>query len=150
MSGQGRGVDSFADAPAPAVQRMVGRWPVASGLVLAGTYAAIAIHTGSAAWHFPIRSELGRLGVVVVWLALMILLPVMYWTVWVASRLRWVRGQIMAASAHDGGPDTADTIRRGARLVAWSERSHLVANWSLRIAIVMAVIGLGLVICAQG
>ncbi len=150
MSGRGRGVDTFADAPAPALQRMVGRWPVASGLILAGTYAAIAIHTGMAAWHFPIRSELGRLGVIVVWLALMILLPVMYWTFWVASRLRWIRGQIMAAPANDDGPETGRIIRSGTRLLVWSERSHLVANWSLWVATAMAVIGLGLIIRAQG
>ncbi|MGC9271723.1 hypothetical protein [Acidiphilium sp.] len=150
MNERGRGVDTFADAPAPALQRMVGRWPVASGLILAGTYAAIAIHTGMAAWHFPIRSELGRMGVIVVWLALMILLPVMYWTFWVASRLRWIRGQIMAAPANDDGPETGRIIRSGTRLLVWSERSHLVANWSLWVATAMAVIGLGLIIRAQG
>ncbi len=128
MNGQGRGVDSFADAPAPAVQRMVGRWPVASGLILAGTYAAIAIHTGIAAWHFQIGGELGKLGIRVIWLALMILLPVMYWTFWVASRLRWVRGQIMATSANNGDPETAGILRRGASLVTLSERSHRVVE----------------------
>lgn len=149
MNGQGREVDSFADAPAPAVQRMIGRWPVVSAIVLAGTYAAIAIHTGIAAWHFQIGGELGKLGIRVIWLALMILLPVMYWTFWVASRLRWVRGQIMAASANDDGPETAGMIRSGTRLLVWSERSHLVANWSLWVATAMAVIGLGLIIRAQ-
>jgi len=150
MSGQGRGDDGFVNAPAPALQRMIGRRPVSSAVILTAAYAAIGIHTGLSAWHFPIRSELGRLGVIVVWLALMILLPVMCWTFWIASRLRWVRGQIMATPANNDGPDTAGVIRRGARLVAWSERSRLVANWSLRIAMVMAVIGLGLIIRAQG
>lgn len=150
MSGQGREVDSFADAPAPALQRMVGRWPVASGLVLAGTYAAIATHTGRAAWHFPIAGELGKLGIIEIWLALMVVLPVMYWTFWLASRLRWVRGQIMTASPNDNRPETARIIRSGARLVTLSERSHRAVEWSLWLAFGMAAIGFGLVILSHG
>ncbi|MGC9271966.1 hypothetical protein [Acidiphilium sp.] len=150
MSGRGRDVDTFADAPAPSVQRMIGRWPVASAAILTTTYAGIAIHTGRAAWHFPISGEYGRLGIIVIWLALMILLPVLYWTFWVASRLRWVRGQIMATAANDNGPETATIIRRGTRLVVLSERSHLVVEWILWLAFAMAVIGIGLVVHAGG
>ena len=56
MSGQGRGDDGFADAPAPALQRMIGRRPVSSAVILTATYAAIGIHTGLSAWHFPISA----------------------------------------------------------------------------------------------
>ncbi|MEE3503738.1 hypothetical protein [Acidiphilium acidophilum] len=150
MSGRGRGGDSFSDAPAPALQRMVGRWPVASAVILIATNAAIAIHTGMAAWRFPITGEFGRLGIIVVWLTLMILLSTMCWTFWIASRLRWVRGQIMASTANDNGPETARIIRNGARLVALSERSHLATEWSLWAGLVLATIGIGLVIRAHG
>ncbi|MDD2878623.1 MAG: hypothetical protein PHZ23_15505 [Acidiphilium sp.] len=95
MSRPVRAGDSFSDAPAPALQRMVGRRPFASAVILIATYAAIAIHTGMAAWRFPIAGEFGRLGIMLVWLALMTLLPAMYWTFWVASRLRWVRRCLM-------------------------------------------------------
>ncbi|MDD2878356.1 MAG: hypothetical protein PHT60_13910 [Acidiphilium sp.] len=145
-----RGVDSFADAPAPALQRMVGRWPVSSAVILAATYAAIAIHTGVAVWYYPIAGEFGRLGIILIWIALMMLLPVMSWTFWVASRLRWVRGQVMSTSEGDDGPETARVMRSGARLLTLSERSHLVVEWSLWVAFAMAVIGIGLVIRAGG
>ncbi|MDD2878620.1 MAG: hypothetical protein PHZ23_15490 [Acidiphilium sp.] len=56
----------------------------------------------------------------------------------------------MASTANDDGPETARIIRNGARLVALSKRSQLVAEWTVWASLALAAVGFCLVIRAHG
>jgi hypothetical protein len=142
--------EGFADAPAPVLQRMIGRRPVISALGLVAIFGLIARHTGVAAWNYRIPGETGHLGVLFVWTALMIMLLAMGWMLWVASRLRWIGGQVLISN-ETADPEKFELLHRaGSVLVIVSSRSRRVVRWFLGLSLFLSTIGLGMMIIASG
>lgn len=138
--------DAFADAPAPALQRLLGGLPVVSAVALVVLYAVIGVHTGSSAFHFGQGGPIGRIGVVICWAGIMALLAVMFWT-WVSSRLRRLKGAILSFDASNTD-QLADkrTMKSAETLVRLSSRVRPAVTLLMKLGIAAGVFGLGLLV----
>lgn len=142
--GQGRGYDGYAEAPAPALQRAIGRTPALSAVVLIALYIAIGVRTGISGYYFPRIGDVVRLGILLVWLGLMTMVAIMFWTLWIASRLRWFHVQFLSIGVTEETPETVRLLRSGERLAMVSRRVRPWVTWLVRLGAAAAIAGLGL------
>jgi hypothetical protein len=146
MDRQGADIDSGADARAFALQRAIGRKPWLSASILIALYVGIGIHTGLTAYRFPRIETAGRVGILLAWLSIMMLLGIGLWTIWISSRLRWFQIRLHRSGAHNDTPELEKLLRSAHRLVRISRRVRPMVKWAMGLAVIIGVIGMGLLI----
>lgn len=139
-------VDGYADAPAPALQRAIGRAPWLSAFILVALYIGIGIRTGLAAYRFPRIDVPGRAGILLAWVSIMSLLAIGFWTLFVSSRLRWYQICLRRSVGRNDTPEDEKLAHAAHRLVGISQRLRPVIKWSMGLAVTAGIIGIGLLV----